>query len=415
MARAYALWSDIPGRAELKNSPYFIDMPAELAHAADGHPVADYITVVTAVLTHGRDAVRDSTFASLGRWPFDAVGRFASSQRAAELTSALRSFAADRAQMVELFREMPTHPKFLGVAMLPFMHRPLYVAANGTFLVIRMRLLLDGLYSHAYWRVWEQLKKEHGADGDALSARFTQFYGQVLERYVVELLRSVYDAGQKRVYAEAEAQPAKGAADAAVFLDDRIILFEVTRTELRYLETLLKGDLANLDKDLSRAAAKARQVATAAQSVRAGAVVYPGHENATTLPIERIVVLPEPLPRFPFVNLRVRAALQEAGVDPDATIVSVSDLEEALKAGDLNRLSTMIADWKVDPDFSEVSLHDFIQRRDRVVPMDERAPYIIQNAEAFRQNVIQEMAFDPTAADGSPGTLAKGDAESAIA
>jgi hypothetical protein len=397
MARAYALWVDLPSRPELTGSTYYMDSAAEFAHAANGHPVTDYITVVSALRTHVGDTVHDSIIESLGRWPFDAAARFASSLRAAELTATLRSFAADRAEMTALFSQMPADPKFLGVAMLPFMHRPVYVAADGKYLIVSMRLLLDGLYSHAYWRVWEHLKDQHGDDGKALSAQFTQFYGQVLERYVVELLRSVYDAdGTQRVYPEADAQPPTGAADAVVFLDDRVILVEVTRTELRYFETLLKGDLENLDRDLVRTAAKAKQVATAAQSIQAGTVTYPGQTNANVLPVERIVVLPEPLPRFVFVTQHIRAALQKAGVDPDATIISVSELEEALRAGDLLHLSTVIAAWKADPDFADGSLHDFIQLRGYVVPMAERAPYIIDSGEAFKKKVITEMAFDPT-------------------
>lgn len=394
MARAYALWVDLPSRPELLASPYFVNMPAEFAHAADGHSVTDYIAVVSVLLAHGGDAVRDTIAASYPRWPFDAPARFGASTRAAELIATLRSFAGDRAEMTKLFATMPPAPAFLGLAMLPFMHRPVYVAADGKFLVVSMRLLVDGLYSHAYWRVWEHLKKEH-ADGDALSATYTQFYGQVLERYVVELLRSVYDVGAQRVFAEAEAQPAQGAADAAVFLDDRVILVEVTRTELRYFPTLLAGDLDNFNNDLARTAAKAKQVATAAKSVHEGKVTYAGHESAVTVPIERIVVLPEPLPRFPFVSRLLHNALEKAGVASDATIISVSELEDGLRAGDLLHLSTLIADWRADPDFFDVSLHDFIRRRGRLVPSAERAPFIAASAEAFRKKAIEQMAFDP--------------------
>jgi len=402
MARAYALWVDLPSRPDLAASPYFVDIPAEFAHAADGHPVTDYIAVVNVLLAHGGDAVRDTIAASYPRWPFDAPARFGASTRAAELIATLRSFAGDRAEMTALFATMPPAPAFLGLAMLPFMHRPVYVAANGKFLVVSMRLLVDGLYSHAYWRVWEHLKTQHGAEGAALSARYTQFYGQLLERYVVELLRSVYDAGAKRVFAEQEAQPAQGAADAAVFLDDRVILVEVTRTELRYFPTLLAGDLDNFKDDLARTAAKAKQVATAAKAVHEGKVTYTSHENAVTLPIERIVVLPEPLPRFPFVSSLLHAALEKAGVAPDATIISVSELEDALRAGDLMHLSTLIADWKADPEFFDVSLHDFIRRRGRLVPSTERAPFIAASFEAYRQKAIEQMAFDPTASSATP-------------
>ena len=124
MARAYALWVDLTTRPDLASSNYFTDMPAEFAHAADGHPVTDYIAVVSALLTHGGDAVRDSLEKSFGRWPFDAPARFGGSTRAAELTATLRSFAGDRAEMQALFAQMPAQPAFIGLAMLPFMHRP---------------------------------------------------------------------------------------------------------------------------------------------------------------------------------------------------------------------------------------------------------------------------------------------------
>lgn len=407
MARAYALWVDLPGRGDATESKYVVNMPKEFTHATGGHPVTDYIAVVSAVLAHGREAVRDGIFESLNRWGFVPAPRFAGSTRANELTATLRSISANRAELKALFAEMPEEPRFLGVAMLPFAHRPVYVNADGTFLIISMRLLLDGLYSAAYWRVWEHLKKDHGSDGDALASRFSQFYGERLERYVLELVRSVYDAGEKRVFAEAEAAPPKGAADVAVILDDRMILFEVTRTELRYFQTLLEGDLNNVDADLARTAEKAKQVMDAEQRIRDGAVVYPGHENAANLPIERIVIVPEALPRFPFINERLRAALAAKGVDPDATIISVSELEEALRAGDIQHLSALVSEWKADPDYSEVSLHNFIQLRGKVVPMKERAPYIVRSAEAFRQKAIEQMAFDPTTGRAAETDMAK--------
>lgn len=46
----------------------------------------------------------------------------------------------------------------------------------------------------------------------------------------------------------------------------------------------------------------------------------------------------------------------------------MAELEEALKAGTLPHLSAVIADWKADGDYADISLHDFIQLRGRVVP-----------------------------------------------
>jgi hypothetical protein len=394
MARAYALWLDIAARPEFAKSPYFIDVPNEFAHATGGATIADYLTIVSVLLTHRGDAVKDEVFASLSRWRFDPVDRFSSSARAAELTATMRAFAGDRAQLQEIFtKEMPPTPQFLGVAMVPFIHRPLYATADGKFLIISMRLVIDGLHDVAYWRIWEHLKLDHGADGAALPQRFTQFYGQILERYVVELLRSVYDTnGTKRVFAEAEAKPSEGAADAAVFLDDRVILIDVTKTDLQYFKTLLQGDLASFNADFARTAEKVAQLAKAEQRFKAGQVRYPGHEADNMLSVERIVVVPNPIPRFPFINEHTAAALKKVGLSPDTTIISVGELEEALVAGDLQGLSTTIAAWK-ESELAGMALHNYIRLKQPVIPMEKRAPYINTSAEKMRKLVIERMAF----------------------
>jgi hypothetical protein len=54
-------------------------------------------------------------------------------------------------------------------------------------------------------------------------------------------------------------------------------------------------------------------------------------------------------------------------------------------ARELLHISTVIADWKADADYADLSLHDFIQLRRRVVPMEQRPPYIVQRAAAFKQ------------------------------
>ena len=48
-------------------------------------------------------------------------------------------------------------------------------------------------------------------------------------------------------------------------------------------------------------------------------------------------MVPEPLPRFPFVAQQLHAALEKAGADPTATIISVSELEDALRAHSIDQ------------------------------------------------------------------------------
>jgi hypothetical protein len=401
MARAYALWLDIP--AELTASPFYTDVDGEFAHATADHPISDYFTIFTVALTHRGDAIKGSVWDSLLRWPFDPKSRFASSRRSDELTKSMRALAADRKQMSDVItKEMPKTPEFLGVAMMPFVHRPLYATNDGKFFIISMRLMIDGLYDLAYWRVWEHLEREHGSEGPALRDKFTQFYGQVLERYVFKLLQSEYDTPDtKRVFAESEAKPPQGAPDVAIFLDDRVILVEVTKTDLRYFDTLLKGDLASFDKDFARTADKAKQLAKATVRFQSGEIKYAGHEGDVKLPVEQLVIVPNPIPRFPFMSQRTSTALIKAEVAPDTTIISVGELEEALIAGELKGLSKTIEAWKTS-ELAETSLHNFIRIKQPVIEMNKRAPYLSTCSEALRRLVIDQMSFDPKQTNDAP-------------
>ena len=69
---------------------------------------------------------------------------------------------------------------------------------------------------------------------------------------------------------------------------------------------------------------------------------------------------------------------------------------------------------RADPEFFDVSLHDFIRQRDRFIPLPQRAPSIVASADAFRQKAINEMAFDPSAASASGASDADAPASSRL-
>ncbi|MDE3111515.1 MAG: hypothetical protein KGK34_01075 [Chloroflexota bacterium] len=395
LARAYALWLDLPGRAECAASPYAMDVAAEFAHAT-GATLAEYFAVAMTVMAHARDVGVLSPSEALPKWPLEPKSRFASSQCADRLQAALDALSGDRDEMRRLFVDvMPPDPRFLGVAMAPFRDRPLYRMRSGRYVLVSEGLLLDGVYDLAYWRVADHVREAHG--GSPAFLRFTQFFAELLERYVADLLRSVYDAGAKRVFVEAEAVPPKGAPDVTVFLEDRVLMFEVTKTQLRFFDTVLRGDLASFDADVARTATKAAQLRDAAAAFRSGAIRYAGHDADVdrSLPVERVVVLSQPVPRLEFLTDRLRSALVTARVEPDAPIVSVGELEEVLQEGDLTRVSTALASWGGDAELRNTSLHNYIYFRGLTVPLSQRAPLIRANAEALRTRVIAEMDFRP--------------------
>lgn len=397
LARAHALWLELPNRPEIAASPHAINIAEAFSHATNGCSLGEYLAVAMAVAAHARDIGTRPLQEALPLWPMDAAKRFASSTRAERLVSCLDAISADRDALRTTFtRKMPAEPQYLGVAMLPFRDRPVYRIRSGQYLLLSEDLLFDGAYDLAYWRVADHLKEAHGENA---FLKFTQFYAQIFERYVAELVRSAYDLDEKRVYVEAEARPPKGAPDVAIFLPDRVLMIEVTKTQLRYVETVLAGDIASFDADLVRTAKKAAQLKAAADAFKKGEIAYEGHDSAAdrALPIERVVVLSQAIPRFPLLWDRMREALAGVGVEPDAWIISIAELEALLHRNDIARPSRLLREWTDHPTLADTSLHNFIYyTQQRVVPTD-RPKYIVDNAEALRQRIKSELALKPYA------------------
>jgi hypothetical protein len=394
LSRAYAMWIDLPALGDIASSKYAMNLGEEFAHATRGCTIAEYLTTAFAFRAHVAECGKRELFDALRNWAIAPDVWFQNSRRKSELLRCVSTLAYTRAEFMETFKKLPPKPQFAGATLLPFRDRPLFRLASGQVLVLSTDLLMEGLSTLAYWRVADHLKADHG---EQERAKFTQFHALILERYVVNLLRSAHDGDKKRVFAEADANPAEGAADAAIFLDDRVLFVEVTRTQLRYLDTVMTGDLRAFDADVKRTAVKAKQVRNASAAFREGRVRYEGHDTDPdrALPCEHLVVLAEPLPRFPILNDRVRKALTTAGCEPDAWIISIGELEQALTNNDPRHLSETLRAW-VSSGLSESSLHNFItlDKAWTVLPGD-RPQYVRDNAEALRRLLVAEMSFEP--------------------
>jgi hypothetical protein len=391
LARAYALWLALP--ADLAGSPHFLDLNAEMQHATDGCELAAYLATEMA-LRASTDQYAIGDPQKIQAWEFDPAAWLRRSADPGRFVMCVNCLAATRDELRVDLQAMPTPPSYHGLAMRPFRTHPVFRRQDGRVVVLSSRFLLEGATTAIYWRLHDHIRDVHG---DAQRQKFTQFYAAIFERYIVELLRSVCDDGGKRVFAEAEAQPPQGAADAVVFFTDRVLFVEATKTYLRYDQTLLAGDLVAYRQDIARTANKARQVRDAAMAFQAGIVRYPGHDTAAdrALPIEHLVILPEPIPRFPFLNDLTREALSNAGVEEDAWIISVGEVEEAVDRNDPDRLSSLLRQWAAHPELAETSFHNFLYFTDNATPTAERSSYIEENNEALRQRILNELQLRP--------------------
>jgi hypothetical protein len=391
LARGYAHWLALP--AELAGSPFYMDLDAEFRHATGGCDLAAYLATEMTLRAHAEEFPFGDP-RKFANWEFDAGSWLRSTSDPERFIRCVECLAGTREQLAADLRAMKTPPVYHGLAMRPFRSRPVFRRGDGRIVLMSTRFLLEGTTSAIYWRLHDHLRDAHG---DALRQKFTQFYGAIFERYVLELLRSVFDKGEKRVFAEAEAQPPVGAADAAIFLPDRVLLVDATKTYLRYDQTLLAGDLIAYKADIARTADKARQVRNAADAFRAGAVRYAGHDTDAdrALPVDRLVILPEPIPRYPFLNGITRDALVAAGVEPEAWIISIGEVEEAVDRSDPDRLLRLLREWSAHPDLAETSFHNFLYFTGTATPAAERTDYIRANIEALRRRILAELKIKP--------------------
>ncbi len=403
LGRAEMLWIDLPSRDEFKVLPYAIPIAQEFERATDGVSLVSYFAAVMGLLTHSRTL--EPGGAQLAQnWAFDAADWFRTSARRERAVAATNWLSADRRGYLDLFAQMPRAPRYAGLAMLPFRYKPVYRFAGGRAAIVSERFLVEGVVHIVYWTIWEYLKTTYG---EPRAKQFEQFFGTLFERYVVELLDSGTNGdGAKRVFGEREAVPAEGAPDATLFLPDTTLCFEVTKQQLRYIPTLLAADLGKLSEDLERTADKAAQLRAAAERFRSATIVFPTKDSPADRErrIDRVVVVLEPIPRWPALNDLLYSALVNLGVSYDDFVISVSEVEEALLRTNPSRLRDLLVAWLYSGDRWEFSFHDALARTGNIVRSDYRAQVITTANERLRDLIRGELALPPETVEAAVGS-----------
>lgn len=392
LARAQVLWNELAPAKEFTDLGCSVNVMAEFEHAT-GVALVSYLAAVMGLLSHSR-SLGPGAQSVPANWAFEPASWFRTSANPERPIAATAWLTADRPAFQARFASMPAEPRFLGLAMLPFRTKPLYRMDDGRVCVVSERFLVEGVVDLVYWTVWQHLKDAH-ADKHK---DFEQFFGALFERYVVDLVASATGSDKtKRVFAEREANPPQGAPDAILFLSSRTVCLEVTKQKLRYVPTLLAADLQNLDEDLDRTAEKAAQLRDAANRVTKGEVRFAANDSPErrALPIDRVVVLLAPIPRWPKLNERLYAALKAHGVEEDAWIIAVNELEEAMDDVHPERLVAALHAWRADPEWWELGFHDFLARKKLLVRGDDRAPLITQANHRLAELIRDELKLKP--------------------
>ena len=170
---------------------------------------------------------------------------------------ALRLIAGDRATLKAEFAELGDSPEQIVWETRPLMRHPFLRCENGGLILLSPRAIQSWLTEGVHYRLLGSAQKR--AEGDKkrrVSWPYTAFAGVLLERYVLDLLRSSFGerpVGGGRVYGE---QPygRRGKAmtsDVAIDLGLDLVLIEISVSRLR-ADTLQIGSPEAVEEDLNR-------------------------------------------------------------------------------------------------------------------------------------------------------------------
>ncbi|MCW2985507.1 MAG: hypothetical protein JWR63_3077 [Conexibacter sp.] len=240
IALAYGLWVDHAQRPEIRKHPDFCDIRQWLIDD-HGFDAREQIAVGFAVIAAARlqDAKADFQSRSLFKTGF--AQESALSDREDEIRALL---SADRAwyrsRLAKLSEEALTWDR------TPFEQRPLINLNGDVLLATSPQAMWSWLGQGLYFRALDAARKRNDLE------RLTRFYGELTERYIVELVDSAVPPDLGHVYRDELSGTKKNAVltpDVAVDLGDDLVLMEVVSGRLTY-NTLVTGDADALARDL---------------------------------------------------------------------------------------------------------------------------------------------------------------------
>jgi hypothetical protein len=174
-----------------------------------------------------------------------------------KVRDALAVISGDQASLAAEFREAGSSGPVLAWNTVPFMRRPFLRCSDGTLLLLSPRSLQSWLSDGFHFRLLTSAQEQSKAAGTRkISARYSRFVGDLVEQYVLDLVRSVHPGerpvGGGRVFGE---QPynknGSRTSDIAVDLGLDLVLIEVCSSRL-HSTTLLRGDRGQTEADLHR-------------------------------------------------------------------------------------------------------------------------------------------------------------------
>jgi hypothetical protein len=393
LGRTEATWFTV--RELLKSSTKYVPVDEEFERITRVR-LSAFLAAITATFAYTEHAFDNPDKVS---WAIEPTAFFAKTPDPTGMRPALDLLVGSREWYRTAFAKRAA-PRFVGIAMLPFRQRPLYQLSDGHLIAVSAHYLVERGMGGVYWTI-----ADNRTDDDKRRRQFTDFVGEIHERYISELVKSTVNREKnvEAVYTDTEATPAKRGADTVILGPRYGVFLETTSTALNYERTIAAADLISFDAEANeKVVKKIVQVEDAVADYRDAAVTYPSGSDATRYErtIWPVVVLREPFPYFFLIARRLGRLLaatklkREHRADPPVRIMSAEEIELALEAGRPERLHRLLKEWQMDDAYKDESFRNFyLHRYPRERVPD--APYLKAAYEGAFARAARELGFPP--------------------
>jgi hypothetical protein len=264
------------------------------------------------------------------RKPFvDYAATIASMTDHSVLDRFLARFSTDLERLLADFQK--EHETLSGAGLRPLLQTPLVRCPAG-IIAPYPRHLRNLLGTGLFFALMDSYRDAAGPDPKARKDavdRFTRFFGEFFEDYVVQRFDETYRTANAKLYTEREYQPGVKSTDLVIIEDETAIFIEVVAKRFNYMTSIQKLDPKAITRDIdSMVVEKVEQLDRNVRDFREGVLIYPGVDAAAITRIYPIVATVQPIPQNVGITTVIAASVAEKGYLADTEPLQFLAAEE---------------------------------------------------------------------------------------
>lgn len=404
LPRHHELLLEIPRRKELENHPSAVDFE-QIFREATGLGLRSYLYLGLTLVAHYRRIDFTKSTLSWRDLLIDAGRWFLSRAPSSEVEPFWSSLALDTNGFRTALQAESSDMEHLFHSFLTFERWPLYMAAPDTCLPLDLFFLEDKTSSGVFWLIDSHLLSKDEADW----RRFREFFGQIFQVYVADLLSRAIPSSSplvERLFLDVKyGRPEKRASDAIVidFVEGstRAVLIDAKAKRPKKVSTYIEGDIQSYEDDIRdivlRSAQQVDRVITDFEAGQFGLGQFEFRDIDYFYPL---VVAPQPVPQMVLLGKRIDEAVSETGLLARSEVapiqvISIEELEmiTALVQSEGFCLSSILGDKLASTAFRHAPMKDFILFELSEEGRETANEHLIQKARAIAAEAKEHLTL----------------------